>query len=49
MLLIVLIDQHCKPESNVLLIRIQGNRCSLPAYGLVEMNIEIPIKDTQQV
>ena len=24
MLLIVFIDQHCKPESNILLIRVQG-------------------------
>ena len=49
MLLIVFIDQHCKPESNILLIRVQGDRNSLPAYGLAEMNVEIPIKDTQQV
>ena len=49
MLLIVFIDQHCKPESNILLIRVQGVGNSLPAYGLAEMNIEIPIKDTQQV
>ena len=49
MLLIVFIDQHCKPESNILLIRVQGDGNSLPAYGLAEMNIEIPIKDTQQV
>lgn len=49
MLFIVFIDQHCKPESNILLIRVQGDGNSLPAYGLAEMNIEIPIKDTQQV